>query len=390
MPIEVLLSFNRLKQLGLDAKAISMALLESKELTLSADGAKVRRNTPLPATDDSRACMVYLKGFPEDVTLEQLEAWGPNGDVARYVLRRVPGKADKQKPSIFMEMKTPEAAAALVKQHAETALEFAGKALEEVKLRDEYLREKREQRAAAGGASGGRRGKIREEDLMAGFKRDKVDGAIIKLTGLPEDADGDAMDAALRELADVRFVELIEDQPDAAIVRTTSAAAGQLLMRACEELVALSAASKPLDAEAEEGKTTEEAKRTARKALAEACKGTIPKAEVLAGAEADAYWDRVFALQARKYRARVLQRMKKTERDVIPAGTPEPSVEAAATAGAAEAGERPAKRTADDVAAEDAEAASAAPSSSAAAAAAAAAPAAAEDAEAAAKRVKTE
>lgn len=387
MPIEVLLSFNRLKQLGLDAKAISMALLESKELTLSADGTKVRRNTPLPATDDSRACMVYLKGFPEDATLEQLEAWGPNGDVARYVLRRVPGKADKQKPSIFMEMKTPEAAAALVKQHAETPLEYAGKALEEVKLRDEYLREKREQRAAAGGAAGNRRGKIREEDLMAGFKRDKVDGAIIKLTGLPEDADGDAMDAALRELADVRFVELIEDQSDAAIVRTTSAAAGQLLLRACEELVALSAASKPLDAEAEEGKTTEEAKRTARKALAEACKGTIPKAEVLAGAEADAYWDRVFALQARKYRARVLQRMKKTERDVIPAGTPEPAAAAAAASSAdadAEAGERAAKRTADDVAAEDAEAASAATSS-----AAASAPAT-EDAEAAAKRVKTE
>jgi len=337
VPIDVLLTFNRLKQLTEDAKAVSHAVLESKLVTVSADGTKVRRNTPLPTTDDSRACMVYMKGFPETVTLEELEKWGPNGDVARYVLRRVPGQKDKQKPSIFVEMRSPEAAAAIVKQHGEKAIEYAGAALTDVRLRDDYLRAKREERAAAGGGArkNGRGGKIREEDLMAGFKRDQVPGAIVKLTGLPEDTDGDALDAALRTLAEVRFVELTEEQKDAAIIRTASAAASAALVNACTELKALKAAGKALDAEAEEGKTTEESGRAARKAIADACNGTIPGAEVLAGAECDAYWDRVFALQARKYRARVLQRMRKTERDVIPAGTPAPAEAAAATTAAA-------------------------------------------------------
>jgi hypothetical protein len=329
----VLLTFNRLKQLTTDEKEVSRAMLESSSVVMSSDMSMLRRKAPLPQTDESRACMVYLKGFPVDLTLDDLVKWGPTGDVARYVQRHVQGQKDKLKPSIFMEMKTPAAAQALVEQHKATPIEFRGTALSVVMLRDDYLRGKRESKAASRGAAPGKASrKVREEDLMAGFVRDKVPNAIAKFKGLPEDTDGDGLDSALRVLSDIKFVELVESEPDAAIIRTASAGAAALLVRTCEELKALQAASKPLDSVPEGVTGLDAEKLAARKSLVEACCNKVPDASLLAGEEEDAYWQTVWALQAKKFRARQLQRMKRTERDVIPAGTPVPEAEAAAPA----------------------------------------------------------
>jgi hypothetical protein len=314
VPISVLLTFNRLKTMSVEANTVARALLESRALTMSADMTKVRRNAPLPATDDSRACMVYAKGFPFDVTLERLEAWGPNSDVARYVVRRDPKDATRRYPSIFLEMKTPGAAIALVKQHAETPLEFEGKALSEVKLREDYYREKREEKAS----SRDRSKMIREEDLMEGFRRDWLPGALVKLTGLPEDTDGDGLSDALKNIAQVKYVELIESQTDAAILRTSSAADAATVLTAIAELASLQGEGKELDSEVEGSPLDDAGKRAGRKGIADACKGVVPKAALLGGDEERLYWERVLDLQAARYRARQLQKLKKTERDVIP------------------------------------------------------------------------
>lgn len=335
----MLLTFNRLKQMVSDEKEVSRAMLESSSVVMSSDMTRLRRKAPLPQTDESRACMVYLKGFPVDIKLDDLVEWGPNADVARYVQRHIQGQKEKLKPSIFMEMKTPAAARALVEQHKSTPVEFRGTPLEVVMLRDDYLRGKREAKAATRGAapSGRQSRKVREEDLMEGFVRNKIPDAIVKLKGLPEDTDGDGLDAALRVLSDVKFVELLEAEPDAAIIRTGSAGAASLLTRACSELQALQAAGTALDTAPEGSSGLDAEKLAARKALVEACCGKVPSASVLAGEEEDAYWQTVWALQAKKFRARQLQRMKRTERDVIPAGTPRPAAEQAPAAAEASA-----------------------------------------------------
>lgn len=310
--ISVLLTFNRLKQLTTDAKVVAESLLESAEVQLSADLSKVRRARGLPQADESKLTMVYLKGFPSDATLEQLEAWGPNGDVARYVMRR--DLKRRFKGSVFLEMKSRDAALAIVRQHNEKPLEFHGKPLIAVMMRDDYLRKKREQRTS----SRTRRGTIREEDLMSGFKKSATPGVIVKVNKLPEETHGEAFDAAVREIADVKFVEMDSVERDACYIRCGSAGAASLLAASFGEL----ATAEAVDANPK------------LSALSKSCAGAVPTARVLDDAEASPYWDRVWDVQSKRYRVRMLKKLGKTERDIIPAGSGASGAAAASSAAA--------------------------------------------------------
>jgi len=88
--LEVMLKFNRLKQLSEDEKVICNAVKESKSglLEVHEDGTKVRRSENKPLPDDSKerrdeisGRTVYAKVFPTDSSLDELteffESYGP-------------------------------------------------------------------------------------------------------------------------------------------------------------------------------------------------------------------------------------------------------------------------------------------------------------------------
>lgn len=98
IPLETMVKFNRLKNLATENDVIVNALKKSTNnlIEISEDGEKVRRNPdkPLPeegATpfEEIKARSVYLKGFPQDSTLDQLiEFFKDKGKILKIHMRK--------------------------------------------------------------------------------------------------------------------------------------------------------------------------------------------------------------------------------------------------------------------------------------------------------------
>jgi len=136
--------FNRMKSLNAtDITAVADVMAKSDNLVVSEDKTKVRRKNPLPTEDDSDERTVYMKGFPEDSALEDLQAYVAGlGDfkVLMVTMRRLPNK--KFKGSVFVELSTVDEAKAVC---AMTDLKFKESALE-VKSKGSWQGERLNQR----------------------------------------------------------------------------------------------------------------------------------------------------------------------------------------------------------------------------------------------------
>lgn len=132
VPLSVLLTFNRLKQLSDDSEVVSTALRASTVLEVSEDGSKVRRPSSSPVPDpmqkrsaeqqlEEQKRTVYAKGFPLDTTLDQLEEYFDQ--FGRYDIITMRKKKDVSsdgivtmsfKGSVFVEFKEESDAAKFV------------------------------------------------------------------------------------------------------------------------------------------------------------------------------------------------------------------------------------------------------------------------------------
>lgn len=122
MRINVLTTFNRVKALSADVDTIAAALRASKELLeVSEDNTRVRRKTELPEDLDLSPNSIYLKGFANDATLDDIEAYlATQGLQPKAIrMRYYKDQGEKKfKGSIFVELATPEEAkAALEKEY---------------------------------------------------------------------------------------------------------------------------------------------------------------------------------------------------------------------------------------------------------------------------------
>ncbi|TKS67232.1 La autoantigen -like protein [Collichthys lucidus] len=96
--LETMLKFNRLKSLTTESSVIVAALQKSKTglLEISEDKTKVRRspNKPLPELNDEykdalKHKSVYIKGFPLETTLDEIQEWlNGKGDIENIQMRR--------------------------------------------------------------------------------------------------------------------------------------------------------------------------------------------------------------------------------------------------------------------------------------------------------------
>ena len=81
VPLNTLLDFNRLKKLTMDTTLIATALKQSTSglLEVSEDNTKVRRLTTIPDINENLLFepekTVYAKGFPLDITIDDLESF---------------------------------------------------------------------------------------------------------------------------------------------------------------------------------------------------------------------------------------------------------------------------------------------------------------------------
>ncbi|KAK8795125.1 hypothetical protein WA588_003974 [Blastocystis sp. NMH] len=124
MPIETLLTFNRLKQLSNDIKVVTEAIKTSDKLLFNEDFTKVKSNIDFQKPENDVAQRtVHLRGFPTSATLDDLlEGLKPYGSIRFIEMRRFIGNK-AFKGTVNVEFNTKEEAEAFLKKK----IEFAGK-----------------------------------------------------------------------------------------------------------------------------------------------------------------------------------------------------------------------------------------------------------------------
>lgn len=109
IPIDTLLTFNKLKAMTTDAAAVAAAMEGSDIVVVSDCKTKLRRKEPLPMDDNSKQRTLYVKGFPteEDISIEDIEAkFSDFGKVLMVRIRRENNAEKKFKGSAFIEFST--------------------------------------------------------------------------------------------------------------------------------------------------------------------------------------------------------------------------------------------------------------------------------------------
>lgn len=222
--LETLIKFNRLKQLSADFSVILSALKKSTSDLLEIDEEKnrVRRSKPLPENPQEFEAIlkkntVYVKGFPESMTLDELFAFfEPHGKVLQVFMRRVP-MTKAFKGSVFVTFETTEESQKIMDlselKHGDTVLEretqeayFTRKAPQLARMKEE--KEKREAEKEA-------KKKEREDAEAAFFESQKTVGSVLHLKGLPEGGTREKLKEIFDNYARVKWVDYSKGEPEA-------------------------------------------------------------------------------------------------------------------------------------------------------------------------------
>lgn len=196
--LAVLVSFSRMKALSEDISVIADAVSKSAELLeVNEEKTAVRRRTALPESQETLMRSVYVKGFPESASLDELEAFfaGVSESVQAIRMRRhLDSKAFKG--SVFVEFPSEEEAArvaALSLSYNETPLVVMSKA--------KYFEAKNEERL-------GRKNKTEAAKEERPFEYTK--GCLLRIESVPEEVDHMKIKEALQDKLTVAFAGITD------------------------------------------------------------------------------------------------------------------------------------------------------------------------------------
>ena len=238
--VDVLLRFNRLKQLTTDPEIVLKALEASKNDLLVVDKEKksVRRSEsrPLPESKDgSRGVAilnpqtVYVKGFPDDSTLDSVLAWFERtGFPADGVYLRRNMKTGEFKGSVFATMPSREVAMKFV---AEAPKKWVAKEGEKTEgegqemtamMKEDYHVKKAQERVQKRQEQKKRQNDIYEEkkkkavdDQLGKMSEEMTKGAVLKVLNVPEGIMETALRSFWSKFARVAWVDFTEDKKGA-------------------------------------------------------------------------------------------------------------------------------------------------------------------------------
>jgi len=173
VPIATLASFKRMQQLSSDMALIIKALKASPELLeVSEDDQKVRRKLALPEDLNLAPNTIYVKGLPEDSTIDSVaEFFNPKSEVKSVRLRYLKGADRKFKGSAFVEFASEEEA----KKVAAETHTLAGAAEPLVVMHQpDYVNKKKEERKAKKGGEEDTTSRKRKADAEPEEKEEEV------------------------------------------------------------------------------------------------------------------------------------------------------------------------------------------------------------------------
>ncbi|KAL3072781.1 hypothetical protein niasHS_017755 [Heterodera schachtii] len=187
--LTTMLKFNRLAALSTDLDQITSALKDSHLIDVSDDNVKIRRNPeePLPENtleywQEIKRRTVYLKGFPQESTLDEIAKFvGKFGEVKNILMRKTRGS--KETPKVFKG----SVFATFVDQ--EQAKKLAS--VKDLKFKDEYAMVNKMQEDYWAEKNNERR---QQRELKKQMRKETIDkqnqshfvkGLVLKLSGLP-------------------------------------------------------------------------------------------------------------------------------------------------------------------------------------------------------------
>lgn len=275
--IEVIASFKKMQELTKDPGVVAEALRKSESLLeVNEDGTQVRRTEPIPADINLDPQSLYMKGFPQDYTMEQLQEF-----MAKHIegsekvncirMRRLRDKTFKG--SIFVEFDSPATAERVKSLELKAPTEAADALVVEMKA--DYDAKKKAERAewlAKKKAGNNDKKRAREGEEGEGekqeFKKDITLDCIVKVSGLSEGIQREDIKGAFETAgAKVQFVEFNRGN-----------VTGYVRLHPETELKATAVVEKMAEAKTEIG-------------------SVVPELVVLQGDEEQAYWVKVFEAQ---------------------------------------------------------------------------------------------
>ena len=201
VPVDTLLTFNRLKSLCNDSINAAVVAGYSSKLVVSSVEKGIRRSNPLPDQDKSRFRTIFASKIPEEATLDTLLSVFSDGgslDVASVRMRR-DRETKKFSGTAFVEYTTEDES----KKAETTVFELEG-ATFEVQSLVSFLNARRKE--SRGGDENGENQNKRARPEKAAKEFEK--GTILYLEGIcPEGVDREAIKELLSKYGDVGFVD---------------------------------------------------------------------------------------------------------------------------------------------------------------------------------------
>lgn len=192
VPINTIASFSRMKNLSPDLDVITEALQSNIDGMLEVDDTKtqVRRRTPLPENRDNMSCTIYLKHFPKEASLDDIQTCLHEQGVSPLVVRMRRFLQSKDfRGSVFVELASEE----VVNEVMNKQLSYKGDKLS-VETKAQYLQRKNDERV-----KGGKRVE----------KIEFVPGCLLVIDNVVLD-DHKELKAAIEERTPIAFVELMD------------------------------------------------------------------------------------------------------------------------------------------------------------------------------------
>ncbi|XP_076445112.1 lupus La protein-like [Babylonia areolata] len=254
--MDVMLKFNRLKSISDDKEVICKALKKSSSglMEVNEDLTKIRRCPEKPLPDNTKerreelsARSVYVKGFPEDSTLDGLmDYFEQYGKIDTILMRR--HKPTKEfKGSVFVTFNNTEDEDKFL---AMEGLKYNETELIKMKKEDYFQKktdeEKQRKKNAAGSDKDQKKAEVRKEEEDKKVEDQMTKGAVMFVKGLPKDTSVEDIKTFFNDFAQVAWVEFAsgdekallrfnEAEAQAALDKAKAAGDdGKVIMKDCE------------------------------------------------------------------------------------------------------------------------------------------------------------
>jgi len=222
VPIATLATFNRLKTLSQDVAQIALSVKDSQIVEVNSDGTMVKRKQPIPDQDNINERTLYVKGWKEGTSMEEMaETFKTYGKVLSVRIRRMKDK--KPKGSSFIEFATSEEAKA-----ANSAKTKLGDIELITLMKDEYQQAKKQKIQDIKKRKAEEKGEDDSNDKKKKKKRgnekeevkeekERPRGTLLRIKGIGEGVVREVLKELFGKYGDVAFVDFKQNDPEGII-----------------------------------------------------------------------------------------------------------------------------------------------------------------------------